>query len=278
MEAENFLEEELSAKLEGAWIIRRRHLSEVAICKSGVDAVPLRMVEGVVGFSAKLDHWPFTLSQVEVLEEAEVPIEEPRTDDRILVGAPESLIRSSRPWSSGGFESRLIEPCQLLLRVAPRTRQEIGTVCCVAAQPEGVWRIRYVDRVATLGCGNAGELPSTEQCAGECALGVQEEGHIVNVVCAEYIPAIDRAGATVVFDVERIGDLPTGTLLSRGGKIAALDINFVGPGVGQLYSQSMLVLHTDPGLEGVVVAVSYVFGLGDAAKPQVLSVEVCVPA
>ena len=119
MEAQNFLEEELPAKLEGAWIIRRRHLSEVAICESGVDAVPLGVVEGVVGFSAKLDHWPFTLSQVEVLEEAEVPVEETRADNRVLVGAAEALIRSSCPWGSGRFESGRIEPCQLLLRIIP---------------------------------------------------------------------------------------------------------------------------------------------------------------
>ena len=58
---------------------------------------------------------------------------------------------------------------------------------------------------------------------------MQEEAEIVNVVCGEYVPAIDGTRATVVFGIEWIGELSAGTLLVGGGKIAALDIDLVRP-------------------------------------------------
>ncbi len=105
---------------------------------------------------------------------------------------------------------------------------------------------------------------------------MQEEGEIVDVVCAEYIPAIDGTRATVVIGVKWIGYLATRTLLVRRGKIAALDVNLMGPGIGQLDGQSMFVLHAHSRLEGVITAVGRIFYLGDAAPGQILPVEVCV--
>src|SRR5271155_4997279 len=114
------LEHEFTAKLEGARIIHRSHLTKVAIGESGVDAVKLGVVEGVIGFGSKLDD--HTLFDVEILEEAEIPVEETGANDCILVGGAVALVGSSLPGSGWLRKGGSVEPCQLLLRIAPRGR------------------------------------------------------------------------------------------------------------------------------------------------------------
>ena len=130
-------EEELSSKLERARIVRTRDLAEVAAWQSKAQPVELRMVEGVVGFNAKLEPRRLVFPKSKGFEQAEVPVGQPRSADAVSARAAEAIIGAASPRSDRSTVGTGVEPFLLRLRSTGAPRQ-IGTVGRSSAQTQRV--------------------------------------------------------------------------------------------------------------------------------------------
>src|SRR5262249_8835279 len=130
-------EPESATEFHGACAVVVGDGSEVAVMRSGVDALELRVVEGVEGLKAKFEPRAHAGGERNRLREREVPVKDPGPPHRILARRTEALVRPALPGSGRIGEGADREPGPHLLRVAD-LGDEIGTVGEAAAETDDV--------------------------------------------------------------------------------------------------------------------------------------------
>src|SRR5581483_9005036 len=97
-------EQELRSKLQYTRVVGARHLAEVSIGKAQVQSAELRVVKGVVRLDAELHLRPLALGQSKRLEQAEIPVGQPRSPHGISARVAKAVVRATIPWSRGRSE------------------------------------------------------------------------------------------------------------------------------------------------------------------------------
>ena len=121
------LEEEFPAELHHAWIVGAGDLSELRVGETGIDVLKFGVVEGIEGLEADFNVRPFVRAKWNALEQRDIPVEEPGTDDGIFAGTSEALVYASLPWRQWSRKRAGIEPLQLRFGTTRRA-DEVGTV------------------------------------------------------------------------------------------------------------------------------------------------------
>src|SRR3569833_3228002 len=144
------LEDELAAELQFTRIVGAGYLSEVAIGKARIDTVDLRVVEGVEGFNTKLKMRILLAGERNALEQREIPVEEPGTDDGVFARGAIALVCAALPGSQGSRKRRGVEPLVHCLRRVAWACDAVRAIRCPAAEAEGIRRIGHINRRSRL--------------------------------------------------------------------------------------------------------------------------------
>src|SRR5579871_2739539 len=155
------------------------------------------MVEGVKGFRAELQL--SALGEPEPLVHRDVPIVASGADD-VVSGRGAPLEGS---WRREGRRAKPLEPGP---RIGDR-RDDVRPVAGAAPEPEVIDAVAYGERVSRLERGDAGYLPSSDQCLLGASAGILEERDGVNDAGDQDLPSVKTGGTVVPAGVERIVDI-----------------------------------------------------------------------
>src|ERR1035438_2863906 len=168
--------------------------------QAGVDALEDGVVESVEGFEAQLDPGAMLVER-DCLEEREVPVEDTRSESRVLAGCTEALVSAACPRSQRIGVGSLREPSRCRLRISDLGNQvrPVGS----AGQAKHVWSGIGDEKRHTGFCDrDAGDGPATDGVTLQHA-AVGTEGQVIDVTGVEDMTAVESGiGSAVISGVE----------------------------------------------------------------------------